>query len=338
MIRLHTGRASIALAAFLLLCVAARGAVSCAAEAELAAAPYSERWLYCSSNLQVDRSVDDLTALFDRAKRSGYTGILFSDYKLQVLDRVTRQLLSERRKDQVGRRSSRPRAGAGGLLDRLQQRPPGARPQPGRRPAGRRPAVCRQEPRRTCRQERRPRKTGERRAATGSGGRARLEAGRPDSQRRARRNRGRPVPQLLVPGRPRSRDVRRSLGLPRRPRLMPSRAGTKDKGILRPTCGWSSGSPFGRTRLIAFPAGSRPKTSRRPGRFTCWRWPRARTVRRSRSMKAGSSRPRTGRKSTSSSTAWKSAKSTSTRASGAKEKGLSGSTTWLSKSLHSSTS
>ena len=46
-------------------------------------------WLYCSSNLQVDRSVDDLKALFDRAKRSGYTAILYSDYKLQVLDRVT---------------------------------------------------------------------------------------------------------------------------------------------------------------------------------------------------------------------------------------------------------
>src|SRR4029077_384187 len=61
----------------------------CAASGEVAAAAYSERWLYCSFNLQVDRSVGELIALFDRAKRSGYTGILYSDYKLQVLDRVT---------------------------------------------------------------------------------------------------------------------------------------------------------------------------------------------------------------------------------------------------------
>jgi hypothetical protein len=74
-----------AIAAFLLASCSV--AISSSA-AEIIAAPFSERWLYCSFNLQVDRSVDDLQALFDRAKRSGYTGILFADYKLQVLDRV----------------------------------------------------------------------------------------------------------------------------------------------------------------------------------------------------------------------------------------------------------
>jgi hypothetical protein len=60
-----------------------------AAEPKAAPPPYADRWLNCSFNLQVDRSADDLIALFDRAKRSGYTGILLSDYKFQVLYRVT---------------------------------------------------------------------------------------------------------------------------------------------------------------------------------------------------------------------------------------------------------
>jgi hypothetical protein len=49
---------------------------------------YRDRWVYCSFNLQVDKSVDDLTALFERARRAGYTGVMLADYKLQVLDRV----------------------------------------------------------------------------------------------------------------------------------------------------------------------------------------------------------------------------------------------------------
>ena len=44
--------------------------------------------MYCSANLQVDQSVDDLNALFSRASRAGYTGILLTDYKLHILDRV----------------------------------------------------------------------------------------------------------------------------------------------------------------------------------------------------------------------------------------------------------
>jgi hypothetical protein len=88
MIRSHTGRASIAISAILAFWMFS-ATDSCAAEEEPDASRYSDRWLYCSFNLQVDRSVGELTTLFDRAKGSGYTGILFSDYKLQVLDRVT---------------------------------------------------------------------------------------------------------------------------------------------------------------------------------------------------------------------------------------------------------
>ena len=74
--------------------IVATSAIAAGVEAELAPPPYAERWLYCSFNLQVDRSVDDLKAIFDRAKKSGYTGIMFADYKLQILDRVTQNYFS----------------------------------------------------------------------------------------------------------------------------------------------------------------------------------------------------------------------------------------------------
>ena len=44
--------------------------------------------MYCSFNLQVERSADELIALIDRASRAGYTGIVLADYKFQVLYRV----------------------------------------------------------------------------------------------------------------------------------------------------------------------------------------------------------------------------------------------------------
>jgi hypothetical protein len=59
-----------------------------AGERVKAHSPYAERWVYCSTNLQVDRSVDQVIAIIERAKRSGYSGVMLSDYKLQVLDRV----------------------------------------------------------------------------------------------------------------------------------------------------------------------------------------------------------------------------------------------------------
>jgi hypothetical protein len=64
------------------------GSASNAADLSDSRSPYRERWVYCGFNLQVDRSVDQLTALFERAHRSGYTGVVLTDYKLQVLYRV----------------------------------------------------------------------------------------------------------------------------------------------------------------------------------------------------------------------------------------------------------
>ncbi len=81
--RRHLIRDAIAAAAPLLALL-----LGTAQAGEAGDARYQERWLYCSFNLQVDRSVEDLKALFDRAARAGYTAVLLSDYKLQVLYRV----------------------------------------------------------------------------------------------------------------------------------------------------------------------------------------------------------------------------------------------------------
>jgi len=35
---------------------------------------HGERWVYCSSNLQVDRAADEVIALIERASRSGTLG------------------------------------------------------------------------------------------------------------------------------------------------------------------------------------------------------------------------------------------------------------------------
>ncbi len=64
------------------------GGTGGAAELGLAPAPYVDRWVYCSFNLQVDKSVDELIDLIERARRDGYTGIVLADYKFQVLYRV----------------------------------------------------------------------------------------------------------------------------------------------------------------------------------------------------------------------------------------------------------
>ncbi|HKI16534.1 MAG TPA: hypothetical protein VKA15_01570 [Isosphaeraceae bacterium] len=56
--------------------------------AQAASPAYSERWVYCGFNLQVEKSADELATLCERAAKAGYTGIVLSDYKLQILDRV----------------------------------------------------------------------------------------------------------------------------------------------------------------------------------------------------------------------------------------------------------
>jgi hypothetical protein len=59
-----------------------------AAGADPAPTRYGERWVYGSANLQVNQSADDLIALIHRASRAGYTGVVLTDYKLNILDRV----------------------------------------------------------------------------------------------------------------------------------------------------------------------------------------------------------------------------------------------------------
>lgn len=47
------------------------------------------RWVWVMENLQVDAKIVPLQDLMARAKKAGYNGIVLSDYKLNVLDRVT---------------------------------------------------------------------------------------------------------------------------------------------------------------------------------------------------------------------------------------------------------
>src|SRR5262245_45059725 len=49
---------------------------------------YEQRWFYAMHNLLVDKNVDDLIALIDRAGKSGYNGVVIADYKFNILDRV----------------------------------------------------------------------------------------------------------------------------------------------------------------------------------------------------------------------------------------------------------
>ncbi|MEW6301904.1 MAG: hypothetical protein AB1705_00425 [Verrucomicrobiota bacterium] len=41
--------------------------------------PVSERWVYCSQNLEVDQNIDDLETMFRRAAQAGYTHVLLAD-------------------------------------------------------------------------------------------------------------------------------------------------------------------------------------------------------------------------------------------------------------------
>ena len=46
-----------------------------------------DKWVYVSTNLLVEKNVDQFIALMERAKKAGYTGILLADYKFALLDR-----------------------------------------------------------------------------------------------------------------------------------------------------------------------------------------------------------------------------------------------------------
>lgn len=49
---------------------------------------YEQRWFYAMHNLLVDKNVDDLIALIDRAGKSGYNGVVVADYKFNILERM----------------------------------------------------------------------------------------------------------------------------------------------------------------------------------------------------------------------------------------------------------
>lgn len=56
-----------------------------------AAEPLEYRWLYMSQNLQVSENLPKMEAILRRASKAGYNGVVFADYKLNVLDRVIDQ-------------------------------------------------------------------------------------------------------------------------------------------------------------------------------------------------------------------------------------------------------
>jgi hypothetical protein len=68
---------------FGLTCAALVAGLATRASAELPL-----RWLYLSTNLQVNENVPKAEALLRRAAKAGYDGVLLADYKLNILDRV----------------------------------------------------------------------------------------------------------------------------------------------------------------------------------------------------------------------------------------------------------
>ena len=44
-----------------------------------------QRWVYCAQNLWVDKNIDQLEALFQRAAKAGYTHVLLTDSKFSKL-------------------------------------------------------------------------------------------------------------------------------------------------------------------------------------------------------------------------------------------------------------
>ena len=103
--------------------------------------PYGDRWVYCSFNLQVDKSVDDLIALIERASRAGYTGILLADYKFQVPLPGARLLLPNVEACKAAAGQAKIELIPAVFSIGYSNGHPGAGPEPRRGPAGRRPAV-----------------------------------------------------------------------------------------------------------------------------------------------------------------------------------------------------
>jgi hypothetical protein len=56
--------------------------------AQESAPRFDRRWFYAPQNLLVDKSVDEVVTLIDRAARAGYNGVVLADYKFNILDRM----------------------------------------------------------------------------------------------------------------------------------------------------------------------------------------------------------------------------------------------------------
>jgi hypothetical protein len=62
--------------------------IAATAAAQAGGATYEKRWIYSMHNLQVRESADEVIALIERGAKAGYNGVVISDYKLTILDRV----------------------------------------------------------------------------------------------------------------------------------------------------------------------------------------------------------------------------------------------------------
>lgn len=49
---------------------------------------FEQRWFYAMHNLLVDKNVDELVALIERAGKSGYNGVVLADYKFNILGKM----------------------------------------------------------------------------------------------------------------------------------------------------------------------------------------------------------------------------------------------------------
>jgi hypothetical protein len=81
-------------------CVLALVLLGAATAAGRDAAPprYADRWFYASHNLLVDKNVDALVALIERAGKSGYNGVVLADYKFNILGLMPPQYFANARR------------------------------------------------------------------------------------------------------------------------------------------------------------------------------------------------------------------------------------------------
>src|SRR5262249_40033985 len=63
--------------------------LTASAAAAQPAPKYADRWVYLGCNLQDDASTDETIKVIDRAAKAGYTGVVLSDFKLNMLGQVS---------------------------------------------------------------------------------------------------------------------------------------------------------------------------------------------------------------------------------------------------------